>query len=439
MPNAATYQCPNCGGVASFDPSSGRVVCRSCGTALADDEVRTGIPLAEVPLAAREVEHARTAEDFLPRAPWELGVADVENTVSYSCPACAARIVADQSTVATSCPYCGNNLLVQGIVTPQNIPEQLLPFSVTREEAQERLRAHFGRAWYLPRSFTAEIAHIQSVYVPFYLYDLRVWGNAAYIMDESHDGDGRFRAVRLSGYAGFAAVAVDASSKMPDNHMDALGPFDLDGLRPFSAGYAAGHLMEVADEDDKTCGRRAEARVRSTFEAGLAHNAKRAHRGSGIDRTVDQETNCRVTSVGTCALPIWLIHCVWEGRQMLFAVNGTNGHCVGDLPVDRRRRALTVGVIAGATLAVLALVLVLFGSYLLDGTHGDGLLAVVGIALAAGGLVAIEVDQKNMAALHTAREAVGAGSDYDDEGLTITETWRAERVRSSPSAALRDL
>ena len=67
------------------------------------------------------------------------------------------------------------------------------------------------------------------------------------------------------------------------------------------------------------------------------------------------------------------------------------------------------------------------------------MLTACGIALAAGVFVAIELDQKNMAALHTAREAVGAGGDYDDEGLTITETWRAERVHSSPSAALRDL
>ena len=64
------------------------------------------------------------------------------------------------------------------------------------------------------------------------------------------------------------------------------------------------------------------------------------------------------------------------------------------------------------------------------------MLTACGIALAARAFVAIELDQKNMAALHTACETVSAGGDYDEQGLTIIETWQAERLRPTASAAL---
>lgn len=417
----------------------GKVVCSYCGTMLEGDALKTSIPLSGRTVAAADTEHARTAEDFLPRAPWELGVRDVTNTLSYSCPACAAHIVADQSTVTTSCPYCGNNLLVQGIATPQNIPEQLLLFSVTREEAKERLREHFGGKWYLPGSFAAEVEHVQSVYVPFYLYDLRVWGHGAYILHEGGSDSNTYRAAHLSGYGGFENVAVDGSSKMPDAHMDALSPFDLDGLVPFAAGYAAGHLMEVPDEDAETCGRRAEARVRSTFEAGLNYRVSHVRRGATIEKVVDQETNSRVTNLSTCALPVWLIHCTWEGQQMLFAVNGTNGHCVGNLPVDKVRRAITKGGIIALTIVALILLFVLFGPGALAGDNLKSLLGIACILLMAGVFVAFYVDDQHMEKMNTAKESHSAGINYDEEGLVITESWQAERTRWSTSDALGDL
>ena len=139
MPEATTYQCPNCGGVASFHAAAGEVVCASCGAAFGEGQLDASIPLDGAPLGASPTEHVRTVEGFLARAPWEDAHGGMANAVEYSCPACSACVVADQSTVATSCPYCGNNLIVQGVATPENIPEAVMPFTVSREGAQRAL------------------------------------------------------------------------------------------------------------------------------------------------------------------------------------------------------------------------------------------------------------------------------------------------------------
>ena len=62
---------------------------------------------------------------------------------------------------------------------------------------------------------------------------------------------------------------VDGSSKMPDAHMDPIGPFEFGSALDFSAEYAAGFLMEVADESPEECFRRVESRARNTFDIGV--------------------------------------------------------------------------------------------------------------------------------------------------------------------------
>ena len=40
----------------------------------------------------------------------------------------------------------------------------------------------------------------------------------------------------------FEKVPVDASSKMPDNHMDSIEPYDYNALKAFSTAYLPGFL-----------------------------------------------------------------------------------------------------------------------------------------------------------------------------------------------------
>lgn len=439
MANASTYQCPNCHGVLSFNVQSGLLECASCGSAFGEGEMDRDLPISDDPEVLK-TEHVETVDQFLSNAPWEIaheGTAAAATVVRYTCPSCGADIIADQSTVSTSCPYCGNNMFVAGIATADNVPQWIAPFCITREQAETQMRHHFERKWYLSRSFNASIQHMQAVYVPYHLYDVDVDGWADYIAyDEVHDSAKEYYSFKRAGHATFEGIPVDGSSKMPDAHMDAIAPFNLSELREFSTRYAAGYLMEVADETAEACRPRAEKLARVSFERDMREDVTDEPRIDGISSVVGHETHVQTTRFRSCALPVWLMHCTWEDEQMLFAVNGETGKCVGDLPVSRAWRWGTVLTVV-VLMAVLAVMLL---SALTDGWRDtEDLGFLFGAAIAVVALVPMGVDSFFMDQMHTAVEATDAGMSYDSQGLTLTLRWRSEKHYGSEPEALKAL
>ena len=439
MATAATYQCPNCGGILAYNAQTGRLTCSHCGISYAEGEIERAIPLAAggASAVAQATEHVKTVDGFLEHAPWEVAGANAAHAVGYACPSCGANVLADQSAVTATCPYCGNNMLVSGIATSENLPDKVLPFSLTREQAEARMKEHFRRKWYLSPQFSAQLEHMQGVYVPYHLYDLHTSGWADYIgsrqvptgrggkVETSHI------AMHREGYADITNLPVDGSSKMPDAHMDAIAPFDFSKMRDFSTSYVAGYLAEVADESVEACRPRADARAREAFVQELKDDARKATKVDTVS-TIASKTNVDLVNVSTCLLPVWLMHCTWAGNQMLFAVNGDTGKCVGDLPVDKKRRTLTL---------VIGFIIALFLAWPLIvelGTNDDmpGFMILVVICILG---LPVLVDAYFRAQMNTAIEAHGDGLEYSTEGLIITNNWNGPKFHVKQEKALADL
>ena len=125
--------------------------------------------------------------------------------------------------------------------------------------------------------------------------------------------------------------------------------------------------------------------------------------------------------VASCVLPVWLAHCSWDDVQMLFAVNGETGKCVGDLPIDGKRRATTVCI----TAMVLLVVAVLFA--LIRASSGDhALYSELPLPLIIAAVVTILVDQYFVSQMKTAVEAGDADENRSSEGLVVTDRWSTE-------------
>ena len=436
QPSAQVYQCPNCGGRLVFDAATGHLTCMHCGHMYEQGEQGRMIPLNAHPVEQAQTSHVQSVEDFLERAPWEVAEDGTANAKSYNCPACGAQVVADQSTVATSCPYCGNNMLVSGIATKENVPTWVLPFSVSKDEAESRMRQHFEHKWYLSRQFDASLEHMQGVYVPYHLYHMDVQGWADYVgyyetRDDEDHTTRHYYAIKRAGRASFERIPVDGSSKMPDGHMDAISPFNFGQMKAFSAEYVAGFLMEVADEDAQTCQPRAEQRAVNSFESDLREDARRERNVEGIDETVRHQTSVKLTQTESAVLPVWLMHCTWDDIQMLFAVNGETGKCVGDLPIDGKRRVATITVTAlvSAAIAILAYIFLIAG----DEDSWRFLVGAVVVVV----VVTLGVDGYFRGQMHTAVEATNASMSYTSEGLQVTGRWRSNRSTTSKNKARR--
>ena len=349
MPIQVTnYQCPACTGPLRFVGESGKLECEYCGSNFeaaeiealyADKEEKAATAMQ----AAEEGKAGRRAADY--DSDWDTSGlcgdwgAESDNMRSYSCPSCGAELICDKSTAATSCPYCGNPTVVPGQFSGALRPDFIIPFKLSKEDAVKALKAHYKGKLLLPKKFTREnhVQEIQGIYVPFWLFDGEAEGDASYQATRSYtyESDGykvtetKHYEIYRSGSVAFEKVPVDASSKLSDEHMDSIEPYNYKELRSFSTAYLPGFLADKFDVTVEQCRQRADMRCEGTFVRAMRKTIKR------YDTCTLTELNVKLKrgKVQYTLLPVWILNTKWRGKDFLFAMNGQTGKLVGDLPV----------------------------------------------------------------------------------------------------------
>ena len=329
------YQCPNCLAGLRFDGESGQMACDSCDT-------KFDVSVIEQLFADQEQAAASAGTE----PQWDINLTnnfseeEAANMRSYTCPSCAAEIICEATTAATSCPYCNNPTVVPGQFSAQLKPDHVIPFKLDKNMAVEALKKYYKGKKFLPKHFNDgnHIEEIKGVYVPFWLYDGETDASMRFRATKVHRhrrGDyeitetDHYRVIR-EGNVAFEKVPVDASSKMPDAHMDSIEPFDFGELKPFSSAYLPGFLADKYDEDAETCSKRANARIVASTEDAL--------RRTVVGYTTVTREYCNINlrrgDVKYALMPVWLLSTKWKDKDFLFAMNGQTGKLIGDLPVD---------------------------------------------------------------------------------------------------------
>ena len=361
MPTQVTnYQCPACTGPLHYSAKSGKLECDYCDSsfdvaeiealyARKEAEAAAAKQAADAKAEAAPAAKAEAAEAAAASGGWDTSDlsrdwgAEADGLRVYSCPSCGAELICDQSTAATACPYCGNPAIVPGQFSGALRPDYILPFRLSKDDAVQALRAHYKGKPFLPRSFTSanHIEQIQGVYVPFWLFDGGAEGAASYRASNTNvfeTGDYEITETRhyhvvRAGSLAFEKIPVDASSKMPDDHMDSIEPFDYAQLRPFSTAYLPGYLADKYDVTIDDSRDRADTRCRETLAQALRDTVT----GYGACVTEREDIALRRGKVHYALLPVWMLSTKWRGQDFLFAMNGQTGKLVGDLPTDRGR------------------------------------------------------------------------------------------------------
>ena len=360
MPTQITnYQCPACTGPLHYQGSVGKLVCDYCGSAF---------PVAEIEaLYADKLDAAETAGVQAQAKPAEESGwgEDAGNLRVYNCPSCGAELFCEETTAATSCPYCGNPTVVPGQFHAERKPDFVLPFKLDKEAAVAALKKYYKGKRLLPSSFSDQnhIEEIKGVYVPFWLYDGQVTADIHYAATRVHthrSGNTRVTvtehfAVHRAGTVDFERIPVDASTRMPDAHMDAIEPFDYGELKPFSTAYLPGFLADVydvsADEGRERAETRACASARSEMEASAP--------GYTTCVPVSSEVEMKACEAKYALLPVWMLSTKWKGKSFLFAMNGQTGRLIGDLPVSMGKYWAWFFGVAAPLAGLLALLLFL--------------------------------------------------------------------------------
>lgn len=366
------YQCPACTGPLQFDAATGKLACQYCGSAYAPQEIEE--LYAEKDAKAAETKAAADAKREKAAASgsdeWDMSGlssdwgADANGMRTYNCPSCCAELICDETTAVTACPYCGNPSVVPGQLSGVLKPDFVIPFKVTKEKAIAALKEHYKGRPFLPNAFKQKnhLEEIKGVYVPFWLFDGTADCDAVYDCEKTHtyrSGDydvihtDHFEVLR-EGSVSFSRIPVDGSTKMPDDYMDSIEPFDYGALKEFSTGYMPGYMADKYDVSAEECSERADARAENTAEQCLRDSV------INYSSVLERHKNIRLHrgEVKYALLPVWLLTTKWNGENWLFAMNGQTGKFVGKLPVDKKKKwAIFAGVYAAAVAAVAAVML----------------------------------------------------------------------------------
>ena len=408
--HTTNYLCPACNGGLHWDAASSTLKCEFCGNmydpaqieayyaqkqaaadaqaqqsgaqgqGAAQQQAQQGYGYAPQQSAAQasmaevanmNVDAPAYGEDpvqaYLARSKWDD--AEAEGMKSYNCPSCGAVLMTDQTTAVSSCPYCGNPAVMPGTLSGALKPDCLIPFKVDKEGAIAAVKKFYEGKRFIPDAFVSNnhLQDIQGVYVPFWLFTSQATGQARfsaekvmtrrdsmneYIMTET------YQLVR-GGTMNFDRVPVDASTRMPNTHMDAIEPFDYRELKAFSVGYLPGFVTDRYDQDAKTCMMRANERIKKSMSDELAGSA--SAQGFSSVALTGAQIQVGTLNIEYALLPVWMLYTKWNNQDFLFAINGQTGKAIGDLPTDMgkvNRHALTMFLIVAIVIAAI-LILVL--------------------------------------------------------------------------------
>ena len=349
MAGMLEYKCPCCDGAIQFDSATQKMKCPYCDTEFEVDALKG----YDEDLKDQKPSEMNWAT---PGGSWAEG--ETAGLHTYVCKSCGGEIVGDDTMAASACPFCGNPIVLTGQFAGALRPDLIIPFKLDKKAAKAKLQEHLKGKTLLPRVFRSQnhIDEIKGVYVPFWMYDGEASGSAQFHATQVHtytSGDYEITEtshydVRRAGSIGFEKIPVDASSKMPDDYMDSIEPFDYADLKPFSTAYLPGFMADKYDVSVEDSRERADTRCAGSLL-------------SALERTVSGYTTCNETSrdihlkrgkVHYALLPVWILNTRWEGKDFLFAMNGQTGKLVGNLPVSTKRVIGLFAAIAASLIAI---------------------------------------------------------------------------------------
>lgn len=327
------YKCPCCDGAIAFDSSVQKMKCPYCDT---EFEMET--------LAAYDSELKNDQADDMhwdnaAGSAWQEGEAD--GLRSYVCKSCGGEIVGDATTGATSCPFCGNPVVMMGQFAGALKPDYVIPFKLDKNAAIAALKKHYTGKKLLPKVFKDQnhIDEVKGIYVPFWLFDadadanirykatrMRTWSDSNYIYTET-----QYYAVARGGSIGFERVPVDGSTKMADDLMESIEPYDFSQAVDFQTAYLAGFLADKYDVDAEQSIDRANQRIKKSTEDAFASTVR------GYSMVIPEASSVRLQNgkAKYALYPVWLLNTTWNGQKYTFAMNGQTGKMAGDLPLDK--------------------------------------------------------------------------------------------------------
>lgn len=280
--------CKNCGAPAGFDIINQTYRCTSCGEVTGIQEVRKIV---------YQWKNLEREKDTVTAS----GVDMEEST----CTSCGARIIFGKQEASEKCMFCGSKLVRSEFTDRSQLPDMIIPFVITPEEAKKRMLDWGHKHQNTPegKSVVSSMAQFQGSYLPY-----RIARGPVYA--EVHR-DGNERRYECGGF--IEGTAVNTSKQLDNLVLNDMEPFDWSQARPFEFGYIAGMPVKLNDSSDMEINKRIEEEVTEDFRPEV----ERVMQTTGVQI----KTSTQNIDVLSALLPVYFI----KSGKLTAVLNGQTG------------------------------------------------------------------------------------------------------------------
>ena len=294
--------------------------------------------------------------DFSAALKGNLETAEIETTRVSICPNCAAQVELAGAEHAANCPFCATPFVADTGEHRHIKPRAILPFALDERAAKQAMSEWLGRLWFAPsglQDYARKGRKMEGIYVPFWTFDAdtrssyRGERGQVYYETRSVTRNGKRvqeRVQRVRWYPAservnrfFDDVLVLASKSLPKRFTDALEPWDLAELVPYSPEYIAGFRAEGYSIDIED----GFVEARTQMDRVIARDV-RFDIGGDRQRVHHIDTKVSDVTFKHILLPVWLAAYKYRGRSYRFIVNARTGRVQGERPYSTWKIAVAI-------------------------------------------------------------------------------------------------
>ena len=368
-------RCPQCGATdIKLRPSAGTLVCLFCRHEWSEARLDETIPNDDLGTLSGTILGSGASDID----------ANVDSMVTMKCAGCGAEVVVNTAEqMGSRCHWCRHVLTVNEQIPNGAVPDAVLPFKLTHDEAMERIREFAGkRRTFADRKFVREFKaeNVVGVYMPYMVVDGNVSADVAgfgeiktrqYTRGSGDNKETYYDAdvYEVRRHVDFTVddLTLESSAERADmdtsmntnNVINTILPFDTQEAVRWNASYLTGFTSEKRDQDVSHLQPELDDQLLSIARHQVSSSVGKYDRGV---RWEQERLDVHGTRWVSMYLPVWLYSYYHEegGKGMVhyIAVNGRTGEVMGSVPVSHRRllaAALTVGTfLEGLVIAFLA-------------------------------------------------------------------------------------
>ncbi|MBR3210815.1 MAG: TFIIB-type zinc ribbon-containing protein [Bacilli bacterium] len=353
-----TNRCPQCGASdVTYNIKKGKLVCNYCYTEF-DAEELEGIEKDVKKLKGE----TRTS-----------GTKDIDENandiVTLKCSGCGAEVVINTAEAMNArCHWCRSILSINSQIENGSLPDVVLPFKLTKEEAQTKIDGFAKkRKFFANKLFKKEFTtnNIMGVYFPYMLVDANCHGKfsgeggevaRSYQISKGKNSKGEEEYetvydIDMYDVQRVFDIAIDdlsiesSADKLDKNNKDkttnvinSVMPFDTENCVKYKGNYLVGYTSEKRDINVSNI----EAKVDQELQdvARYALNKDLTKYDAGV-HWENEEFEIKGKQWVSAYLPVWLYSYQDPGKLLHYvAVNARTGETMGSIPMNKGRLAI---------------------------------------------------------------------------------------------------